>query len=722
MVLVLVVMQPVRVLPDPDTDYTTSWIGNSYSGRDDLWVQNFVDGMFVLPDGTVFANSQWDESGRELGVYQEGAVVARAADLHGWGRGGGFAVTANEDKVYMAMGQGGCDGGDDELNANGLAKYPPCGTEWYSVRAYDRTASDGVLQPISFAQGYGVGENQLVVDNVTEFISEDDDYSLTGLALYEGELFVSSPFSQAVKVYDTETFAFLREFPVESPGPLAFDSEGMLWSLCSGEDARLERYTREGERLPQEITFAPEIIPTAFTIDGQNRLLVTDNGPEQNIKIYTDLNTTPRLADTFGVTNGIYAGTPGEIAPLKFYDLRGVGVDEAGNIYVGMGSYRSGTHLQSYTPDGQLNWELMGLLFVDALGVDTATDGTVLYGKHERYTVDPSKTENEAWTYAAYTLDPFTYPDDPRLHMDVTSVFIRNIQGRRLMFTLGMYAGELSIFRFDEATRGEIAIPSGVLMAYEGENTEFPASQPVGKPWIWRDANGDGGFDADEYEQALTTDTPFVWGWWVDNEGTIWRAHREDGFRRFPLQGFDAQGNPIYTYASSSLEDNPAPFDTRLDAEGEEYRGDINRILYEAETDTMYLTGYTAEHQNTEDHWGQVGRLVVRYDDWSTGNRTPSWEFVPPYDETNEIANKAIDIVGDYMFLAYTYPEPAHVMVFSRKTGEHVKTLTPDETVGSVSGWFDIPYAIQAYQRRDGEYWVLAEEDYRAKVIWYRFR
>ena len=46
----------------PRIDYTVSWVGNSYSGKD-AWVLHDAEDIFVTPDGTVFTNTYWDEAG-----------------------------------------------------------------------------------------------------------------------------------------------------------------------------------------------------------------------------------------------------------------------------------------------------------------------------------------------------------------------------------------------------------------------------------------------------------------------------------------------------------------------------------------------------------------------------------------------------------------------------------------------------------------------------------
>ncbi len=697
-----------------------SWIGNTYGGADDQWVQNFIDGMFVASDGTVFLTSGWDEGGGEAGIYRDGERLGHLPDTHGWGRFASHAITADERYIYLSMVQSGCDGGDaDALNSNGLNQYPPCDEEgegpiWLSVRRHDRET----FEVVPFPQGYGVDGGQLIVEVVP---AGEEDLPLTGLAILEGELFVSSPYTDQVKVYDTEALTLQREFEVDQPNEIAIGPDGDLWILqrypvathTHSEESRITRYSPQGERRQQTIAFDQTAQPTALVFDGKGRLWITDNGIRQQVLIYDHLDDEPRLVDTFGVEGGIYSGVAGVVAPLKFYDLQAIGFDAEGHIYIGMGSARSGSHLQSYTPAGELRWEVQGLLFVDSLGIDPTSDGAIVYGKHERFALDYTVNQpGQEAQYLAYTLDPFRYPDDPRNFSSPTDVFVQVIDGQRFLYMTDMYTSYIAIYRFNAETDGEIAIPSGLIAKESIDWIPGIEGQPENSAVIWRDLNGNGGFDAGEIEgQADPQDTVYTWGWWIDTDGTIWRANREYGIRSFPLQGLDEVGNPIYTFASSILEPNPAPFDAQ---EGD--TGDINRLIYLPETDTLYLTGYTARYPNDADAWGELGRVIVRYDSWSSGDRVPDWELVPKW--SPDESPIGLDIAGAYLFLAYTYPQPSHVLVYSARDGQLVTRFAPDETVGEDSGWFDIRYL----QRANGEYVVFAEEDARAKNLIYRWQ
>ena len=77
--LALAVVYPVTVrsaaVPAPPGSYGVSWLGNSFSGASNKWVQNFFIHTRVQPDGTVNTWSHWDEGGKKFGVYKDGDVI-----------------------------------------------------------------------------------------------------------------------------------------------------------------------------------------------------------------------------------------------------------------------------------------------------------------------------------------------------------------------------------------------------------------------------------------------------------------------------------------------------------------------------------------------------------------------------------------------------------------------------------------------------------------------
>jgi hypothetical protein len=677
----------------PTSTYQTSWIGNTI-GSGKLRVQNNIEAMYVTANGTVYTNSHWDEAGAEAGIYKDGKVIATLEDTHGWGRSGGKAITANQKHIYMAMIQG--------FIGNHKDDYPPENTTWYGVRRYDLTG-----KPAPFPGGRGWDKSILITSNQSE---------VTGLATGENNLYVSDAAANKIRIYNLETMQELSNFNITNPGAITIDNQGNLWVIQNKNNnlpAKIVHYSSTGKKLPQQITDV--VLPTAIAINNQGQLLVAENGPRQQILIYK-INNQPVKVGTFGNQGGIYAGVPGEIKALKLYGITGIGTDNAGNLYINNNGFNnSGTDLRKFSPSGKQQWQLLGLIFVDNADADPKTNGIDIFTKQEHYLMNYQQSAGKQWQYQGYTVNKFKYPQDPRLHTSPDGTFFRRIKGKPFLFLTDMYNSFLQIYRFNSTTDGEIAIPAGMFVGTNGDNKpsiagNWPPYQPTKGEWIWRDNNGNGTFEKNEYDSSQ--DYPYLGGWWVDSKGDVWKTLRTQdgiGIRHYPLQGLDTQGNPIYTYSSMQKQKTPQIFT------------DLRRIEYFPATDTMYLSGFTGEHPAVGDDSKVVGSEIARFDNWSKGNRTFRWRTIIPYDTTGkrEVATAAMSVAGDYVFTV-TF-KTAEVYVYQATTGKKIKILKPGSEVGGESGWIDIPYGIRAFHRSNGEYLVFVEENWRGKVIMYRF-
>ena len=679
-----------KTSPLPNISYKTSWIGNTFGGGS-KWVQNQISTIYVAnDDGTVYTNSVWDEAGREAGIYRDaeaidsGDAIGKASELHGWGRGGGDAVTANGKYLYVAMTQGAID-------KMAVQDYPPSKTNWYCVRRYNLSG-----QPAPFASGRGYDKSMLIVSTSSP---------VTGLANAGSELYVSDHATNRIRVYDSETLAELRSWPVDRPGHLAVDSQDNIWIIQAknaNNPPQILNYSKTGTLLSKQITDVAD--PTALAIDNQDRLLVADNGPRQQVLIY-DISGTPKLIRNFGTQGGIYSGNRGEVGELKLKGITGVGTDVAGDIYVSNDGFGdSGSDLRKFSPAGKMQWQLLGLQFVDNADADPGTDGVDVFTKQEHFVMDYSKENGQEWSYKGYTLDKFRYPDDPRLHNQnhsAASVFVRRIEGKRFLYLTGMFAHQMSVYRFD----GEIAVPCAI---FARDHFTWPTNQPAAGSWLWRDRNGNGSIQSDEYE-SLGAEDNSIWGWEVDSKGDVWQASESGYIKHYRYLGLDAYGSPNYNAASSEKIPMPAPFNK------------LSRIKYYPDTDVMYLGGYTVDRPHTGEEWGIVGTEIVRYDNW-TQNKTLRWRITLPYEPKADpmLIIKAMDVAGDRVFAVTS--RTAEVYVYDTGTGAFVTKLTPGTEVAGESGWIDIPYALRAYRRANGEYVVFVEEDEKAKVIVYRLQ
>src|SRR5208283_253617 len=117
--------------------------------------------------------------------------------------------------------------------------------------------------------------------------------------------------------------------------------------------------------------------------------------------------------------------------------------------------------------------------FVDSFGFDPDQDGAVVYSRTCRFDLDLSKTNGGEAKLRAVTVDAQANPGDDRLKYGC-SVVVRDLRQRRLLYTIGQYAGGYGLYTFGE------------------------------KGWIAR--------EVDRIQEKET------WAWDVDAAGDIWNG------------------------------------------------------------------------------------------------------------------------------------------------------------------------------------------------------
>ncbi len=721
-------------------NYSTTWIGNTFPGTpNDKHIQNGVNGAFIASDGTIICDSGWDENGEECGVYKNNDVSGRCDGLHGWGRGGGKAVVADANYIYIAMSQNGDDGANTNLNSNGLRQYPDKGNIWYCVRRYSRST----LQPALFSSGYGIDGSMLIVTSVAKDANGHyADLSVAGLTISGSKLCVGDPANGKIHTYNTSDLSSAGDWTCARCGELASDSAGNVWAIQTGDASnapKVVKFNSGGVLQSAQVTFASGVKPYAIAVNSSTGyLLVTDTGPNQNVKIYNpaSLSGSPTAtSSTLGAAGGIFAGTSatiGTAGPLRFNQPVGVGVDSSGNTYVVStgSSSLGGTVIESYSASLTRNWALYGLEFVDTAEADANSD-TDVFSKEEHFVFDYTKTTpGSEWSYKAFTFNPIKYPNDPRQHNTngVCSPWVRTIGGKRFLFSTDMMTSIMLIHRFNSATDGEVAIPSGMIAKgpFSVNGVTWPTSQPTAGEWIWRDTNGDGDQQSSEFAGTGANAPISGWGWWVDSNGDVWQCSSK-GVRHYICQGLDSTGNPIYDFATGhTVTISPPTLESGVTW------NDILRVRYfpvatdGIPADTMFLSGYTnAWPDNTGGWWGLVGRVIYRFDNWS-GTRTihAGYPIVLPSDTTvsPETPIVSMDIAGDYVFAGRSR-NPQTITIYNVNTGVQLGTLTPGLEVGGPgsTGWLDFRDTLRARKRSTGEYLLFVEEDWKAKVLLYRW-
>ena len=683
----VLIAAPVAAQTLPGT-YSNSWVGNTYGLPADH-IAHTIDNLYVSPSGEVATVTGWDEGGHNAALYSSTGVklgIPVGSGTGGWGRNSGQAIFVDDRYLYQAMNQNGRDGASKNPD-----QYPQDPRfVWTCIRRYNH---DGTSAP--FPGGKGYDGSMLVVDSGTS------GKIPTGVVVLNNELYVSDPVAGQIKVYSASTMSAnpLRSWPVENPGLLATDRTGFLWMLDTVQK-KLIRFSTTGVLGSQVISFSAAVTPTSFCVDNvKDRILVTNNGADQNILIYTGITRKPAQTSTFGRTGGINSGTAGALAPLKFSEPKGVGVDAAGDIFVGNNAPAGGgARLEKYNSRGALQWRLNGLIFT-ANGDLNAAKPSEFYVHNFKFDLNlGSAAPGSQWSPAAMTVNKVKYPNDARLSSSPdnkfwTTAYSRTVSGHKLLYVSDMYGSGLAVYRFNAKSDGETAIPSGLFNF--ADKTES----------IWRDANDNGSKDAGETD-SKTVDNPYSTHIFPDAHGGVWKANREQGIRYFPMQGFDVKGNPKYSYAASQ-----AFVPTEIK--------DVKRLEYDAANDVLYAMGRTPD---VGDAWWAGGDRLVRTNN-ALGARTLAWSIALPYstagspsDDTNI---KAFCEAGDYLFLIGA--REGRIFVHLKSDGRKIGEIRPTAATGNESGWSDINGAIRATKLPGGEYLIFAEENGKGKIMMYRW-
>ncbi len=705
---------------DNALEYTTSWIGNSYGGENLSSDQTLyhvpidMDAIYVSPDGTVFSNNVWDEGGRSVAVFSKnGTLVSKEPVNTGWQGFGGVAVAAADNFVFKSSSPGGS--GISILNVKDLTD-----TGLGSTLPGNITSSSGIF----------------------------------GMTVAKGKLYVTENDANLVEIFDIKTLTLVHSFPVQNPVRIAVDLDGGMWvshrdttmpppfAITGNQGlATVDHYSSTGAWV-NSVVLPDDAEVVALAVNSLDALLVADDGPDQNIKIYGNLQHTPFLVGTFGVKGGNYAGpVPGQVGPLRFRGMTGIGTDAEGNIYVSQSGFGldmgvgHGLILQSYSWWGGLNWERDGLEFVSLAGLDPHSDADA-YDAYHHFKIDYAKS-NRVDTYVADTYNRFKYPDDLRISSIASQGEIKYIHGKKFLLVRGQIETAFEIYRFEGDS--EIAIPCVAFDYGAFQGGQDFVVQPTNGEWIWRDVNGDGQmsttfggltYDPAEFFEPTTEGTyqgsPIPEehrdgaSFWMDDNGDIWQVNYATNtppyepsihLRRYLFQGFDQFGAPIYDFNHMTIYNVGAGQDIPDLAS----IGQAAFFPKASKGGTLYVMG-SGPTPSTN--------YIARYDGWDTGSRKATWVINTPVDSdpNNPWSPESFATAGDFVFLDFNTPH--YNLVYSAINGQYVGRFAPGSKVGGLPnvGNSDESHSNFAFQREsNGEYVLIQEEDYQGKLLVYRW-
>ncbi len=488
--------------------------------------------------------------------------------------------------------------------------------------------------------------------------------------------------------------------------------------------------------------------PTGIAFDKTGRLWVADNGPDQNFKIFSvPASGAPVMVDTFGETGGVFAGpVKGRLGPKRFWGVRGVGFGDDGQIIVGCsgipGQTQGGTDVRWFDPTGTtMNHQAIGT-FMHVADFDPASDGRDLHASAVRYAMDYTKPPGESWSYAAVTLDPFRFPEDPRLFMPMETAYVRWIGGRKFLFCTSMHLRYLAVFRFEEGS--EIAIPAALLyLLDDGQGKKwaqglYPTWTVSANPrrrYVWVDANGDGRPAAGEFSEFEVANH-YSKAYDVDADGNLWMGGgmapyssywKQGGVWVLPCLGLDANGVPRYD--GTKVERIGVP-QALLDPLDHELSRAPTRVRYQKETDTLLvaagLDSYFPLRVYVIDGYRYSPNPTRRCLIDLGHDRNGAWAIRLDQGTAEMALPSCLAVDDEYLYVAYLdggrdEHMRGEVTVYDLRDGHQVGWMTPTADTNFECGATDLLVGLQVAKRADGSRVICLEDNGGGKVMVYHW-
>jgi hypothetical protein len=517
-------------------------------------------------------------------------------------------------------------------------------------------------------------------------LTVDSGHPLLGMTLCDGALFVTDPNGGLTGSQQSPSTTEIKEIPTSlsgvtatwsAPGAsvLTCDKEGDIWALVGGSGGQAERFTRSGG-LVSSFAFPSSVIAQGIAADPtQDRLLVADNGRDQDFKFYSFGGTQ---TGQVGATGGYLQGSdPGVIGAGRAVGPRSVAIDGSGDIYTGencmpgvaQGRLSGGpcAFITKYKSDGStVVWQSYDANTFGGQGQPTA-DGSTFFDKDFEFKRDA----NGNYQPYAFTVDPWAYPSDTRVPNTAPTP-------NAATYGLATYTWDGDGHRY----LGTVSQAPPAYIIYEQQ----PGSE------IFR---------------PVYTFSQSAQDFFHDASGNMWEvASGPTNVLEYPLTGYAADGTP--QFGSAVNHGIPAQLT------------DVRRI--DVEGGSVYLSGFSPADRDNGGDWGNwisMGRTLVRYGSLPTGSGWPSptWQHTNLY--TGACSNECPLPYGfaadgsSYVGVTWLYDpntNQGRLDVFNAGNGSLAETLSPP-LPGQRVGYFDNERSIEA-----GNGWFWLEDDWTTRI------
>jgi hypothetical protein len=585
-----------------------------------------------------------------------------------------------------------------------------------------------------------------------------------GMTVVGSKIYVTQPdpnhLTDHVSIVDTATLALSSpsSFPVPPrPSAITWDSlVGGLWVVHAATNfpnlsnfdvppapsppAFVRCYqlngtrclTSQGLQMPDlVINESPRWNPVAIAyqaaVNGQalNRLLVADNGPKQQIRMF-DAPTGQYIGAT-GVDYGAYSGTTGSglVASVgqapRFYNLVGVAAGLDGSVFV-VTDARPGGHILKIGFNGLLAWNVLAQTgsSADVSAFDSNGDA---YTSHQRFAFNAAATvPGTDFSLKAITWNPFVA--DPNKHPPEPSI-LRTVGGSRVLYTSRMnytygeqspgcygYGHEmrLHVYRFV----GELAKPAGRLRYCRKNDSSQTAK---GELTLWTDLNLNGLEDPGEKNTTPFTGLPsgesvpsasYIFPD-IDFDGNIWLTFSSVNNLSMPrIWKFSAigmlSGAPQFTLDAGTHPTKIKQYQVPSVRLGDPTAiGPAGTSHWDKSTDTLYVVG--GGRLGAYGGWESSAQFK-RFPERLLGMPSAGDRCVDKYDQIAQLSY-AMDVSGDKIFLPDTCGD---IFAYETSDGTFAGTLTPGAQVSGRQGHQALGVGIRSARVTSGEYLVTGND------------
>ncbi|MDX1933190.1 MAG: FlgD immunoglobulin-like domain containing protein [Capsulimonadales bacterium] len=669
-----------KIVRNPGSYEHVAAIGNLGDAPDiDGHTPAFMGGLTMDRDGNAFTANAWDEAGADFKKWdRKGNSVfdGRFAIRNGNPNGHAYAVASDDRYLYFGT------------------------TSWSNERSKERQyvrrfrLSDG--KPAPFTAPNAVNGHLAFMEWPSRQVSEQVSGRPRGLRMQPlhaiatvGDLLlVGDALNDRVYRFDRETGAAKGWFPLPYPKTFAPAKDGSLWV---GYDLhKLGRIENPLAENPTVRTVRSDIgMIESISIARNGKLFIADSEKGQVRVFSPDGKTALR---TYG-----RKAVPGDVAPDRYFFLRGVAVDADGSFVTIQTEKPVGARIARFKPNGRVLWERFGGETMSGANYgENDPDTLYSFGFHRYALGDRKKGE---WTYRGNMFSPPDY-HDPHPHGNLR---VLRLSGADFVFH--PTGDGVQVYRVQGNVLMLAALVGGGSPGPDGKTDPKRLSDK----WVWHDTEGDGNPEPSEIRiYPSEQPEPRKWseyatpGMHVDRRGDFWFAFH-GSIWHLPRQGVNERGNPVYDWAkvrnvtgSASLEGPPArinPISVAVGENGLFYVIGPNRRWPPPKNNPFWMG---ATSLACFDASGRL-RWIRRLPEVSVG-----LEYVP---------GGGLLIGGGASDIIYHYTSD----------GLLLGTVKPGAVGANLTTWLDTTGCISANRDpRDRKIDVFVEDDRIGRVLWYR--